>query len=167
MTKSELSTQTVQDLLAAVAAGQPAPAAGSAAAVTAALAAALAAKGARLSGRYLDDADRLVVRADELRTRALRLAEADADAIAAMGAAVRPASEDAPHDSTARDTVDDAIAVPREIGVLAAEVGELAVRLGEQGNPRLQADAAAAGHLADAAARTAAAIVRSNEGLRD
>jgi methenyltetrahydrofolate cyclohydrolase len=167
MAEPDLSELTVRGLLEAMAAQRPAPAAGSAAAVAVAMGAALVGKAARLSRRHLDDSEEMVERADALRDRALGLAEADAAAVAAMGHAVRPARSDEAHGREARDTVADAVAVPREVGEVAAEVGRLATEVGEHGNPRLRADAQAAKHLVDAAAATADAIVRSNEGLLD
>ena len=169
MPETDLSTQSLAEFLERVSRDRPSPAAGSAAAVTAALGAALVGKAARLSHRQMDDAADLATRADELRVRALRLAEEDARAVADMSARVRPASEDS-HvraDSTAGDAVGDAIAVPREIGEVAETIAALARRLDEHGNPRLRADAVAAHRLADAARQSAAAIVRSNEGLQD
>lgn len=165
MAEADLSAQTLHGLLEQMAAERPDPAAGTAAAIAAALAAALVGKAARLSRRHLDDADRLAEQADVLRGRAVRLGEADARAVASMGARARPASQDDAHGRAARESVSDAIAVPREIGEVAADVDRLAARLGEHGNPRLHADAEAAHHLATAATRTVQAIVRSNEGL--
>jgi methenyltetrahydrofolate cyclohydrolase len=167
MAGSDLSEWTVREVLDRMAAERPDPAAGSAAALAAALGAALVEKAARLSRRHLEDADRLVAQCEALRTRALALAEADASAVAEMSKAVRPASYDEARGPASEGTVDDAIAVPREIGELAAEVDRLAAHLGEHGNPRLRADARAAHHLTEAAAATASAIVRSNEGLLD
>jgi methenyltetrahydrofolate cyclohydrolase len=167
MAESDLSGLPVHALLELMASARPDPAAGSAAALSAALAAALVGKAARLSRRHLDDAERLAEQADDLRGRALRLGQADAEAVASMGAKVRPASQDDARGAAARDSVADAIAVPREIGEVAAEVDRLAALLGEHGNPRLRADAQAAHHLAEAAARSSRAIVRSNEGLLD
>lgn len=169
MPEANLSTQSLAEFLERVSRDRPSPAAGSAAAVTAALGAALVGKAARLSGRHMDDAEQLAAEADDLRARALRLAEEDARAVANMSARVRPASEEAkvPADSTAGDTVDDAIAVPREIGEVAGTIAALARKLDAHGNPRLRADAVAAHRLADAAQQSADAIVRSNEGLQD
>jgi formiminotetrahydrofolate cyclodeaminase len=166
MGERDLADQSLHDLLGLMASARPDPAAGSAAAVAAALGAALVGKAARLSHRHLD-AEGLADQADGLRMRAMELGEADARVVASMGAKVRPASHDDARGSVARGSVSDAIAVPREIGEVAAEVSRLAAYLGEHGNPRLHADAEAAHHLAEAATRTAEAIVRSNEGLLD
>jgi formiminotetrahydrofolate cyclodeaminase len=152
MAQSDLRDLPVHALLELMASARPDPAAGSAAALSVALAAALLGKTARLSGRHLDDAERLAGQADDLRVRAVRLGQADAEAVTSMVAA-------------ARGPGTDAMAVPREIGEVAAEVDRLAAHLGEHGNPRLRADAQAAHHLAEAAARASRAILRSNEKL--
>jgi methenyltetrahydrofolate cyclohydrolase len=160
-----LSEHTLQELLTAMAAGRPDPAAGSAAALGTAMGAALVAKAARLSQRHTDDAEAMAAHADELWQRGLHLAEADAAAIAVMGAEVRPAS-DPGEVAASRPSLDDAITVPTEIRALAEEVVMLADTLHERGNPRLRVDADAARLLAAAAGRVATAIVRSNEDLR-
>ena len=121
MAEPDLSEQTLHGLLEQMAAERPDPAAGTAAAIAAALAAALVGKAARLSRRHLDDADRLAEQADVLRGRAVRLGEADARAVASMGAKARPASQDDALDRAARESVSDAIDVPREIGEVATE----------------------------------------------
>jgi len=151
MSHDGLTGRPVDAVLELMAAARPDPAAGTAAAVSVALAAALAGKTARLSGRHLGDAEEAAEEADALRRRALELAEADAEAVAAMGASGNPAPE--------------VIDVPTEIGEVATRVLGLASHLSEHGNPRLRADAEAAHHLAEAAARTTRAIARSNEGL--
>lgn len=130
---------------------RPGPAAGSAAALATAAGAALLGKTARLSHRQLDDADALADAADALRARALALTAEDAAGVAET----LSSSAGGPADRSA---------VPRQIGGVAAAVGQLAGRLAERGNPRLHADAVAAGHLAAAASATVDAIVRSNEG---
>lgn len=141
----------VRELLAAMASGEPGPSAGSAAGLAAAVAAALVAKTARLSGRQLSDAAARAEAADELRDRALTLADADAAGVRAM----LTSGADAPADPSA---------VPAQIGEVAAAVGRLAAPLVEQGNPRLQADAVAARQLAAAAGACIEAILRSNAG---
>ena len=113
--------------------------------------AALAAKTLRLSAQLVTDAEAAAARADQLRTRALELAEADAESVRAMLSSVG-------------DAVADPSAVPAEIGEVAKEVAEIADQLAEQGKPRLQADAAAVGHLAAAARAMTEAIVESNAG---
>jgi methenyltetrahydrofolate cyclohydrolase len=143
-----LPVDVVLDLMAQA---RPAPAAGSAAALAVAIAAALIGKTARLSARHLAEAGELAREADDLRRRALGLAQADAEVVAAMTTAGTPAP--------------DAIDVPTEIGEVATRVQHLASHLGERGNPRLHADAEAAHHLAEATVRATRAIVRSNEEL--
>ena len=141
----------MRELLAQMSSGEPGPSAGSAAGLAAALAAALGAKAARLSGRQLPDADQHAAAADDLRDRALALAEADAAGVRAML-------------TSAPDSPADPSTTPREIGEVADAVGLLAATLATRGNPRLHADAAAAGHLATAARAGIDAILRSNRG---
>lgn len=143
--------EAVRELLAEMSSGEPGPSAGSAAGLVAAVAAALVAKTARLSGGQLADAAARAEAADELRERALALADADAAGVRAM----LTSGADAPADPSA---------VPAEIGEVAAAVGRLAAPLVEQGNPRLHADAVAAGQLAAAAGASIDAILRSNAG---
>ena len=144
---------SVRELLAQMSSGAPGPSAGSAAGLATALGAALAAKTARLSRRQLGDAgaDERAAAAEALRDRALALADADAAGVRAM----LTSGADAPADPSA---------VPAQIGEVAAAVGRLADLLVEQGNPRLHADAAGAGHLAATARAVIDAILRSNQG---
>lgn len=132
----------------------PGPSAGSAAGVTAAMGAALAAKTARLSHQSVADAAAVSDAAVKLRTRALALAEADAEVVRATLSSVG-------------DAVADPSAVPVEIGEVAEAVAEIADQLAGRGNPRLHADAVAAGHLAAAARAMVQAIVESNTGNPD
>lgn len=148
-----LSNRPVGALLELMASARPDPAAGSAAAYAVALACSLLGKTARLSRRQLDDAGTLAEESDTLRRRAVELAQADAELVAA-----------AVSDSS---TTTDANAVVNEIAEVAAEVQRLAAHLGEHGNPRLYADTQAAHHLAEAAVRTTRAIMRSNDGVPD
>ncbi|WP_147916008.1 cyclodeaminase/cyclohydrolase family protein [Ruania zhangjianzhongii] len=149
--------ESVAEVLAQMASGAPGPSAGSAAGLAAAMAAALVAKTARLSGRQLAaadelaDADELAEEADTWRERALALAEADAAGVRAL----LTSGTDAPTDPSA---------IPAQIGEVAAAVERLAATLAEQGNPRLHADAVAAGQLAGAAGISIDAILRSNAG---
>lgn len=146
--EEDLAALPLGAFLERTATNQGAPAAGSAAAVAAALGAALAGMTARLS-RELDGADRLAEHADTLRARALELAEADAAAVGAMLSGSSPDRPD-PND------------VPRAIGDVADELAGLAADLARDGNPRLHADAVAAGHLATAARAMVDGIIRSN-----
>lgn len=144
-----MTGESLGALLEEMASGEPGPSAGSAAGVATATAAALVAKTARLSGRQLGDAEERAAAADALRERAHALADADARGVRAM----LTAAPDAPADPSA---------IPREIGEVADAVGRLAADLAAHANPRLRADAAAAGHLAAAARAVIDGIVRSN-----
>lgn len=150
------------NFLESVAAGEPAPGGGGAAAVTAALAAGLAGMAARLSGERLPDAAELAERADGLRERLSPLARADAEAYGRVLSALRLPSESPGR----REAVDLALAeaaeVPLRVAELARDAAEIAARLAEEGNPNLRGDALAALYLAEAAARTAAELVRIN-----
>lgn len=124
---------------------QSAPASGSAAAVAVAMAAALAQK---VAERSEGSARGLAAQLEPARRRALELAEADAAAVTEMLARRVPGAA--------------AIAVPEEIGELAARVRAVAVELENTGNPALLADASGARHLAEAGEAMARAILRSN-----
>jgi formiminotetrahydrofolate cyclodeaminase len=137
---------SLADILAGLADLDPQPAAGPAAAIAATLAAGLAELTARLSGET-----ELAERARALRTQVAPLAQADADAYAAY---LRD-----PADAAVRDRT---IALPAQLGELAAEIAEVAAQASERGKPKLRGDAAAGALLAEAAARAAANLVAIN-----
>jgi methenyltetrahydrofolate cyclohydrolase len=145
-----------------VAAETPAPGGGSVSAVTVGLAAALAAMAARFSRRRMDDADALAAEADALRERVLPLAQADAESYSAVLAAYRLPTDEAGRDAAIVQALSKAADVPLAIAEIAAEVGELAARIADSGNPNLLGDAAAATYLAQAAALASANLVRIN-----
>ncbi|WP_395106358.1 cyclodeaminase/cyclohydrolase family protein [Actinomadura sp. SCN-SB] len=158
---------TVAGWLDAVAAAEPAPGGGGAAAFTAALGAALVAMAARFAPASYGRAGDIAARADALRERALTLAEEDATAYRAVLEAYR-----LPKDTEGRrDRIGKALAraceVPLEIAEGAAEVAALGADIGEHGNPNLIGDAATGVHLAVAAVRSAAGLVRINARLGD
>lgn len=149
--------------LDALAAGTTAPAGGSAAALTLALAAGLCAKAARLSARQLttERADQCTADAERIRAAAASLMDEDARAYGGViEQARRPAGEGRAAGLAAALSV--AADVPMRIIELAVSVAGLAAALADAGNPALRGDALAAGYLAQAAARTAAALVRIN-----
>jgi methenyltetrahydrofolate cyclohydrolase len=157
----------VRSFLDLVAAREPAPGGGAAAAMTAALAAGLVAMAARFSDARLPSAADAARQADELRTRAAALADQDAAAYGAVLEAYR-----LPNDGDGaerRDRIAAALyraaTVPLEIAEIAAQAAGLAAGLAAGGNPNLRGDALAAAHLAEAAARSAAALVDINVGL--
>lgn len=156
--------QPLERFLDLVAAREPAPGGGAVAAVTVAAAAGLVAMAARFSDNLLADSADLAARADLLRGRALALAGADSEAYAAVLAAAGAAREPDPEarDAGIRQALRRAAEVPLDLADLAAQVAGLALRLVEDGNPNLVADAATAILLAEAAGRAAAGLVRVN-----
>jgi methenyltetrahydrofolate cyclohydrolase len=89
---ASVSSRSVGDFLDAVASGEPTPGGGAVSGITAALAAGLAAMAGRYALRHDPDsavAADLITRADSLRTRAVALADADADAYGRYVAATR------------------------------------------------------------------------------
>jgi methenyltetrahydrofolate cyclohydrolase len=155
--ESSLLDLTVRQLLDAVAARTTAPGGGGAAALATAVAAALTGMAARFS-----DAGAVAAEADDLRTSAAPLADADAAAYGAFLEATRRPRDDPGRSEAVAAARKDAIGVPAEIGRLAGAVAGLAAGLVRDGNPNLRSDAVAAVHLAAAAADTAAELVSAN-----
>lgn len=156
----------MRDFLDLLAARVPAPGGGGAAAVTGALAAGLVAMAARFSDAGLPTAADVTREADRLRERAAGLADEDATAYRAVLDAYRlPRDGDG---SERRRRIEAALhgaaAVPLEIAEIAAQVG-LAARVAAGGNPNLRGDTVAAAYLAEASARSAAALVDINVAL--
>jgi formiminotetrahydrofolate cyclodeaminase len=144
--------------LRAMAAPQPAPAGGCAAALALAQAAALCAKTARLSARQLTAGrtDQLTADAERIREAAAALIDEDARAYGAVIEARREPAEV----GRVADTLSRAADVPMRIVELAAEAAELAAVLATEGNSALRGDALTALLLAQAAAGSAAILVR-------
>ncbi len=161
---------SVGAFLDALAAGAPAPAGGSAAALVLAQAAALCAKSARLSGRQLtaSRAAELTAEAEQIRATAASLIDEDPRAYQAVIDQSRRRGECGAERSAARRSDGMAAAlsaaadVPMRIVELATSVAALAAVLARDGKPALRGDAIAAGLLARAAARAAAALVSIN-----
>lgn len=151
--------QTLTAFLDQAAARQPAPGGGSAAALTVALAAGLTAMAARFSAPQVGDSEELAVQADQLRHRAAALVDEDARA---YQAALDTRRGRAAGSSTAREAAQHAAIVPLQICELAGQSATLAARLATDGNPNLRGDAITAALLAEAAARSAASLVRIN-----
>ncbi|MGH3318633.1 MAG: cyclodeaminase/cyclohydrolase family protein [Streptosporangiaceae bacterium] len=159
---------TVGEFLDAVAAREPAPGGGCVAAVVTAMAAGLVAMAARYSEGRLGDAADVAGRADELRAAAGPLADADADAYGAVLAAYAlPRESGSGPGARIRESLERAAEVPLRIAGVAAEVAELGARLAREGNPNLVGDARTAVLLAEAAARSAAELVRIDVELGD
>jgi formiminotetrahydrofolate cyclodeaminase len=150
---------TLQEWLDELAGSRGVPGGGSALGFVVATAAAVLAMIARVS-----ESGGLAAQADALRARAAPLAQLDADTYEAA--------------LLARDTLEGlradqrdweigsafarAAEPPLEIARTGADVAELAAQLAQSGEPRVRADAIAAGALAAAAARGAVALVAAN-----
>lgn len=155
----DLLALRVDELLGALAAGEPDPGSGSAAAIVAAMAASLLAKAARSSRECWSEAGGAAAQAEALRARALPLADADAlvyrEAHSRLGRA-----EGADH--TLAASLDKAAEVPLEIARLGADVAVLAREVSERCDPALRPDVMGAAVLAAAAAQAAAQLVEAN-----
>jgi methenyltetrahydrofolate cyclohydrolase len=154
--------QELGDFLDLVASREAAPGGGAVAAIAISMAAGLVGMAAQLSERQVSDSASLVIDAEHLRLRSARLADEDAEAyravLAAYTAARSGASTKAGEDIAA--ALDGAARVPLEMASLAAETAVLGARVALEGNPRLRGDATTAVLLAQAAARSAAHLVR-------
>lgn len=151
--------QTLTAFLDQAAARQPAPGGGSAAALTVALSAGLTAMAARFSAQQVEDSEELAIQADQLRHRATALVDEDARAYQAVLDTRRDCGAGS---STAREAMRHAVIVPLQICELAGQTVTLAAQLAMNGNPNLRGDALTAALLAEAAAGSAASLVRIN-----
>jgi methenyltetrahydrofolate cyclohydrolase len=172
-----MRTNTIEDFLNALADRVPAPGGGATAALHAAQGAALVAMVARYSDgeKYAEHATTITqVRdnADDLRTRALTLAEQDA---AAFGAVTRayalPKSTDDEKQARSRAiraALVEAGRVPARVIAVAKQVISLTEHLQPIGNPNVISDVAAAADAARAALSTARINVEINlSGISD
>jgi methenyltetrahydrofolate cyclohydrolase len=163
--------ETIGDFLGQLAGRVPAPGGGAAAALQAALAAALLGMVARYTTgeTYAEHAEligRVIEEADELQAIALRLAEADAEAFAAVAVAYRlPRSTDAERaersGAIATALVGAAWPPARLIGV-AGLIVDLAGALVQIGNRNVISDLAAAAEAARAAVATSRVNIEIN-----
>jgi formiminotetrahydrofolate cyclodeaminase len=151
--------QTLTGFLDQAAARQPAPGGGSAAALTVALSAGLTAMAARFSAQQVEESEELAFQADQLRHLAAALVDEDARAYQAVLDTRRDCGAGS---STAREAAQHAAIVPLQICELAGQTAALAARLATDGNPNLRGDAITATLLAEAAACSAACLVRIN-----
>ncbi|WP_327118438.1 cyclodeaminase/cyclohydrolase family protein [Nocardia sp. NBC_01730] len=160
-------TQYLSDLAAKI----PAPGGGAVAALHAAQAAALVAMVARYTTRAKDAdnrpvVDRIIEAADAARDRALALADADAAAFTAVGAAYK-LPKDTPEDLAARTAainaaLVEAARVPAAVVDEADEVLTLAAELLPIGNPNVVTDIGAAADACRAAAASSQLNIEIN-----
>ncbi|MBF6297219.1 cyclodeaminase/cyclohydrolase family protein [Nocardia amamiensis] len=159
--------QYLNDLAAKI----PAPGGGAVAALHAAQAAALVAMVARYTTRAKDAdnrpvVDRIIEAADAARERALALADADAAAFTAVGAAYK-LPKDAPDERAARTAainaaLIEAARVPAAVVDEADEVLSLAAELFPIGNPNVVTDIGAAADACRAAAASSQLNIEIN-----
>ena len=146
-----------------VASREPAPGGGASAAVAVALAAALTGMAARFSMDRLADAETIADKAEELRSRVMPLAQADAAAYGRVLDAYRtPHDDEEERRRRIREALSEAADVPLSIAEVGAEVAGNAARLAEEGNLNLRGDAVTATVLAGAGVRAAATLVEIN-----
>jgi methenyltetrahydrofolate cyclohydrolase len=184
-----LDQRTLADALDRFAAREPAPGGGSAAALTGALAAALtemaaafaitslpAAAAAAAGGAAATAAGGAAAtaagdparvaeardRALELRAHLLSLAEQDTLSYAPVLVALAIERSDPDRPARLQSALAAAAEVPLAIATAAAEVAELAAAAARAGSPHLFGDATAATVLAEAAVRSAVALVELN-----
>ena len=164
---TSLPDQPVGQFLDDVAARTPAPGGGGAAAITAALAAGLVAMTARFSQAQLPGAAEIASRADELRHRATEMVTEDGQAYGCVleAFALPRDAGTGERDQRIRAALERAAALPGEMTQIAADVAAMAARLAAEGNPNLRGDSIAAALLAEASARSAAALVDINVDL--
>lgn len=162
---------TVERFLTDLAGRIPAPGGGAAAALHAAQSAALIAMVARYSDGARYDAalmQRIVIEADELRERSLSLAEADADAFGAVGAAYKVPKDDPARAQLIASALAGAARPPADVIEVTVRLVSLAEELVPSGNRNLITDVAAAAAAATAAAVTARVNIEVNlRGLAD
>jgi formiminotetrahydrofolate cyclodeaminase len=163
--------EKIGDYLDQLADRVPAPGGGAAAALQAAVGAALLGMVARYSTgeRYAADQEtisRIITESDELRSIALRLAEADAEAFSAVSDAYRmPRSteaESADRSAALARALVGAAWPPTQVIGIAGMVVDLAEALAAIGNRNVASDVAAAAEAARAAAATARVNVEIN-----
>ncbi|MBF6206442.1 cyclodeaminase/cyclohydrolase family protein [Streptomyces gardneri] len=162
---------TLAQYLSDLAAKIPAPGGGAVAALHAAQGAALVAMVARYTTRAKDAenrpvVDRIIEAADAARTRALALADADAAAFTAVGAAYK-LPKDSPEDLAARKAaieaaLIEAARVPAAVVDEADEVLSLAAELFPIGNPNVVTDIGAAAGACRSAAATSQLNIEIN-----
>ncbi len=163
--------EKIGDFLDQVAERVPAPGGGAAAALQAALGAALLAMVARFStgeeyAKHQVTIGRIITEADELRGLALRLAEADAEAFAAVADAYRMPKSTAAEKDTRSAAITQAVVnaawPPAQVIGVSSMVVDLAEALALIANRTVISDVAAAAEAARAATATARVNVEIN-----
>jgi len=166
-----ISDETIAGFLDQLAERVPAPGGGAAAALLAAQAAALLGMVARYTTgeKYADHQvtiGRIITEVDELRAIALRLAEADIEAFAAVADAYRlpraTAAEQAARSAAIGQALANAAWPPAQVIGVAGMAVDLAEALAIIGNRNVLADVAAAAESARAAAASARVNVEVN-----
>ncbi|MFF0543888.1 cyclodeaminase/cyclohydrolase family protein [Nocardia thailandica] len=172
-TESSFGTVTLDRYLSDLAAKVPAPGGGAVAALHAAQGAALVAMVARYTTRAKDAEnrpviDRIIDAADAARARSLALADADAAAFTAVGAAYKlPRDTDeqaAARTAAVNDALVEAARVPAAVVDEADEILSLAAELLPIGNPNVVTDIGAAADAARSAALSSQLNIEINVG---
>jgi len=164
--------ETVESYLDKLASGEPEPGGGSAAALAGALAAALVSMVANLTlgkEKYAaveDEIAAMKAAAENARVRLGELVSRDADAYAAVAAAMKLPRDDDDQKAVRREALQAALKgaaeVPAEIASVVTEVARLALPAAEKGNQNAVSDAGVAVLFAEAAAQAAALNVKIN-----
>ncbi len=163
-----IGQESIENLLAAIAAKTPTPGGGAVAAITSALAAALGQMVVNYSCSKPSLADHTQLHEEALRTladlqgSALRLADADAEAFADLSDLWGLPADDVRRQVEWNDAVAAAIDAPRQVMVASMATLRLTERLSGKTVRNLRSDLAITALLAEAGARAAACNVRIN-----
>lgn len=143
----------------------PAPGGGAATAVTVSLAAGLVAMAARFSSGRRGVSEGAAGQAEVLRDQALELAGADADAYAAVLAALRLPRDGDERAEQVRQTLTTASEVQLKVAEVAVALATMAAELSAAGKADVGGDARTGLLLAEAGVRSAAQLVSANVSL--
>jgi len=117
-----------------------------------------------MASAFTPDRDQTAERANELRARALDLAEIELHAYEPVLEALRLPREQPERGARVQAATEEASESPLEIARVGAELAELAAELVRTGNQNLAGDAIAGALLAEASAQAAARLVTINLG---